>query len=346
MQTNNEYIAVPDIIAMNRPKEATLAITYRCNSRCSMCSIWKVTGFDEMPPDQYLKLPDSLRTINITGGEPFLRSDIVNVARSVHEAAPRSRIVISSNGFLTERIAESMEAINGFHTKLGIGVSIDGLDGVHDSVRGVEGVFEKAIETVKAVKAVGIRDVRIGMTIVKENSHQIADVYKLSKELGVEFTTTVAHNSEIYFRKTDNSPRDALPNFGDDLRKVGDDHLKSFSPKNWFRAYHIAGITDSAIRASAANMCSAGSRFFFMDPKGDVYPCIVMDKTMGNIKDFENIEALLSTETAQNVRSMVKSCRQDCWMVCNTRSLIIGHPGKSICWVLRNKPRAHLSRSP
>ena len=338
-------MGVPNIIAMRHPVEATLAITYRCNSRCSMCNIWKVTEFEELPPDQYLKLPGSLRTINITGGEPFLRSDIVDVVRRVHEAAPKSRMVISSNGLLKERITKSMADIVSFHPRLGIGISIDGLDGVHDSIRGVEGGFAKAVETVKAVKADGIRDVRIGMTIVKENCHQVLDVYRLSKELGVEFTTTVAHNSEIYFRKSDNSPREALPSSDGGLQRVVDDHLRSFSPKNWFRAYHMAGINDSAIRASAANICSAGSRFFFMDPKGDVYPCIVMNRTMGNIKDFENVETLLATQAAQNVRAMVKSCRQDCWMVCNTRSLIISHPGKSIGWVLKNKPRAHFSRS-
>jgi radical SAM protein with 4Fe4S-binding SPASM domain len=310
-----------------------------------MCNIWKVTGFEELPPDQYLKLPDSLRTINITGGEPFLRSDIVDVVRRVHEAAPKSRMVISSNGLLKERIAKSMAAIVSYHPRLGIGISIDGLDGVHDGIRGVEGGFTKAVETIKAVKAEGIKDIRIGMTIVKENCHQVLDVYKLSKELGVEFTTTVAHNSEIYFRKSDNNPREALPSSDGGLQRVVDDHLRSFLPKNWFRAYHLAGITDSAIRASAANICSAGSRFFFMDPRGDVYPCIVMNRTMGNIKDFENVETLLATKAAQNVRAMVKSCQQDCWMVCNTRSLIISHPGKSIGWVLKNKPRTHFSRS-
>jgi radical SAM protein with 4Fe4S-binding SPASM domain len=329
---------------MSRLREATIAVTYRCNSRCTMCNIWAVSDFEELPPEEYLKLPSSLRSVNITGGEPFLRKDFVEVVRSIHRAAPRSRMVISSNGLTTDRIVSLMTEMKRFHPKLGIGISVDGLYEVHDRVRGVEGAFEKAVETVRAVKAAGIEDVRIGMTIVKENSSQVLAVYRLSKELGVEFTTTVAHNSDIYFRKNDNAPMETLTGIDRDLRKIRDAHLRKLSPKAWFRAYHIAGITDHSIRSSSTGLCTAGTRFIFMDPRGDVYPCIVLNKVMGNIREFDSLEAMLSTKEAQVARSIVRACEKDCWMICNTRNLMLGHPGRPIGWVLRNKPRAHLSR--
>lgn len=331
---------------MSRPREATIAITYKCNSRCTMCNIWKVSDSDELPSEQYSKLPDSLRTINVTGGEPFLRKDIVEVLRQIHKAAPMSRIVISSNGILTERITDAMAQIQKFHPKIGIGISVDGLGEVHDRIRGVEGGFEKAIRTVKAVKSAGIDDVRIGMTIVKENAHQLLDVYDLSRDLGVEFTTTVAHNSGVYFRKSDNEPISASPQLKSALRSVADSHLRSMSPKDWFRAYHMEGITAHDLRLSARGKCEAASRFFFMDPKGDVYPCIVMNKILGNIKDFNTLEDIFRRPEVDGVRELVRLCKADCWMVCNTRSLIISHPGRSLFWVIKNKPRAHLSRTP
>jgi len=330
---------------MSRLREATIAVTYRCNSRCSMCNIWKVDHVDELPPKEYLKLPSSLRSINVTGGEPFLREDLVEVIRKIHEAAPSSRMVISSNGFMTNRIASLMAEMRRFHPKLGIGISVDGLDSVHDGVRGVKGAFKKAISTVEAVKAEGIEDVRIGMTILRENCGQILDVYKLSNELGVEFTTSVAHNSDIYFRKNDNDPVETLQGIDCDLKKIGDTHLRTLSPKAWFRAYHIAGITDPSIRSSATGLCAAGTRFIFMDPRGDVYPCLVLNKVMGNIRNFDSLESLISMKEAQAVRLAVRACKADCWMVCNTRNLILSHPGRAVGWVLKNKPRAHFSRS-
>lgn len=325
-------------------REATLAVTYRCNSRCSMCNIWQMDDFDELPPEQYAKLPDSLRTINVTGGEPFLRKDLVEVLRQIHNAAPLSRIVISSNGVLTERITDSMMQIQKLHPNIGIGISVDGLGDVHDQIRGVVGGFEKAIRTVRSVKSAGIKDVRIGMTIVNGNVHQLLDVHRLSVELGVEFTTTVAHNSEIYFRKSDNERGPPTPELRSALRRVENSHLRSMSPKNWFRAYHIEGITDQNLRKLAMGKCSAASRFFFLDPKGDVYPCIVMDKVIGNIKEVKSIDDLFKGAKVNEVRNLVKACRADCWMVCNTRSLILSHPGRSVVWVVKNKPKAHLSR--
>ncbi len=311
-----------------------------------MCNIWQMDDFDELHPEQYVKLPDSLRTINVTGGEPFLRKDLVEVLRQIHTAAPLSRIVISSNGFLTERIADSMVQIREFHPNIGIGISVDGLGDVHDKIRGVPGGFDKAIGTVKAVRAAGIKDVRIGMTIVSDNVHQLLDVHSLAGELDVEFTTTVAHNSEIYFRKTDNEPWMATPELRSALLKIENSHLRSNSPKDWFRAYHMEGITNRSMRSSAAGKCSAASRFFFMDPKGDVYPCIVMNRVIGNIKDFNSLDDLFRSAKMSEIRSLVRSCKSDCWMVCNTRSLIMSHPGRSVVWVVKNKPKAHLSKGP
>src|SRR4030043_1193673 len=117
---------------MTRPKEITLAVTYRCNSKCSMCNIWKITEFDDLPAEEYAKLPSSSLTINITGGEPFLRKDLVEVIRQIHKAAPNSRIVISSNGFLTDRITQVLSEVRKFHPKIGIGVSVDGIGEGHE----------------------------------------------------------------------------------------------------------------------------------------------------------------------------------------------------------------------
>lgn len=326
---------------MARPKEATIAVTYKCNSRCVMCNIWRLNEPESMPPSEYRKLPSSLTTVNVTGGEPFLRDDLVEVVREIHNAAPRCRIVISSNGMLTHRIMEMMSEIRKFHPGIGIGISVDGTKDIHNSVRGVKGGFEKAIETVKQLKAAHFKDIRIGMTIVEENSGQVLEVYKLSKELGVQFTTTVAHNSTIYFRKDDNNPKRTSAKLASDLGQISDDHLRSLAPKNWFRAYHLAGVADSSMRKQSKN-CSAGARFVFIDPKGCVYPCIVLDKMMGNIKENPDLESLLSSQGTKVAMENVRRCKEDCWMVCNIRSLILSHPGRSVSWIIRNKPRAHV----
>ena len=61
------------------PKEAVIAVTYNCNARCMMCNIWKEKPGREVETSTYNKLPTTLKTINISGGEPFLRKDLPEI---------------------------------------------------------------------------------------------------------------------------------------------------------------------------------------------------------------------------------------------------------------------------
>ncbi len=327
-----------------KPREAVIAVTYRCNARCAMCSIWKNQDADELPPDQYLKLPSTLRTINVTGGEPFLRNDLVDVVRNIHNHVPSARLVFSTNGFRPDLIVPAMEQIAGFHKRVGVGVSIDGIESTHEKIRGVQGAFANAITTMKELSGAGITDLRIGMTLQKDNVAEAHLVFDMAKELGVEFTTTFAHNSEIYFQKTDNRAFEEYEPTQESLLAVRDSQLRSASPKDWFRAYHTRGILDRSLREEFVSKCEAGRRFFFMSPSGEVFPCMVMNMPVGNIRNVQSWDDLFAGGVEDRVARAVRNCKEDCWMVCNTRSLIIAHPIRASAWVLKGKARAHLSR--
>lgn len=292
-----------------------------------------------MEPENYKKLPSSLRTVNITGGEPFLRKDLVEVVRNIHSSAPSCRLVFSTNGMLTDTIVETIEAVRTFHNRIGVGVSIDGPEEVHDAIRGVSGSFKNAVRTVRALRSKSLRDLRIGMTLVTDNYRYAEQVYRLSKDLGVEFTITFAHNSEIYFQKTDN-PHPEFSNVSESkLKGIVDAQLMSFSAKDWFRAYHVQGITSPDLRREFISRCQAGTRFFFVAPYGEVYPCMVMNMPIGNLREARDWDSLFDKDKETRIRRAVRNCREDCWMVCNTRSLIISQPLRAGLWVARNKLR-------
>ena len=84
--------------------DLTLISTYRCDSRCQMCYIWKnpTTADSEIGIDVLSKLPTGFDNLNISGGEPTLRRDLVEL---VDELQPKARITeISSNGLHAERL--------------------------------------------------------------------------------------------------------------------------------------------------------------------------------------------------------------------------------------------------
>jgi molybdenum cofactor biosynthesis enzyme MoaA len=64
-----------------------------------MCNIWQMKPQENLSIDDYAKVPSTLRDINISGGEAFMRKDLVDIVKTVHQKCKNPRIVISTNGF-------------------------------------------------------------------------------------------------------------------------------------------------------------------------------------------------------------------------------------------------------
>ena len=325
-----------------RPKDAFIAVTYSCNARCQMCNIWKSPSTVMLQAKEYAKLPSSLKTINITGGEPFLRADLVDVVRTIDSILPRCRIVFSTNGMMTDTIVKKLKQIRTFHSRIGVGVSIDGVASTHDTIRGVPGIFNHAIDTVRKLKEAGFADLRIAMTLQESNVREVMKVFELSCDLGVEFTMTLAHDSDLYFKKSDNVSSELLEAVAEELPSVLLRQLKSRSVKDWFRAFHTQGIFDASHRQLYTSSCEAGQRYFFMSPEGDVYPCNVLNLKIGNISSVRTWDELYAKDAEERARQIVLKCKKDCWMVCNARSLMIAHPMRTIAWVVKSKTASYL----
>lgn len=255
------YTTSSSLIAV-KVREASVAVTYSCNARCQMCNIWRNPPTEMLSPAEYSKLPKSLRTINITGGEPFLRSDLVEVVREIHSILPNARLVFSTNGSMTEAVISKLNQIRSFHPRIGVGVSIDGIGATHDNIRGIPGIFDRAISTVEKLKDAGYDDLRIAMTLVEGNIREVKQVYELSRKLGVEFTMTLAHDSDIYFKKSNNISSALLAAVSEELPEVLQCQLRSRSAKDWFRAYHTRGIMDPKHRQRSTSNCEAGQSVF------------------------------------------------------------------------------------
>ena len=98
----------------------TVIVTYRCNARCSMCNRYKAPSKpeEEISIETIKKLPKMYFT-NITGGEPFIRTDLKDIVRELYKKS--DRIVISTNGFFTDRIVDLCKEF----PQIGIRISID-----------------------------------------------------------------------------------------------------------------------------------------------------------------------------------------------------------------------------
>lgn len=311
------------------PKEALIAITYRCNAKCHMCNTWQfpTKQEEEIKPKDLLSLPD-VGFCNITGGEPFLRPDIDGFVEVMNKKA--KRIVISTNGYFTDRIV----ALAKKYPKLGIRISIEGLPAANDELRGIKDGFDHGIRTLLQLQSLGMKDIGFGITLSDRNILDMMELYQLSKSMNLEFATACVHNN-YYFHKSDNKVTET-EKFKVEFAKLIADLLKTKKIKNWFRAYFNHGLLNYAQGNKRLLPCEVGSELFFMDPFGNIMPCNGMEKSMGNIKE-QNFEAIWNSVKAQEVRDAVKTCQKQCWMIGSVSPAMKKYIWTPALWILKNK---------
>ncbi|MEW6602844.1 MAG: radical SAM protein, partial [Nitrospirota bacterium] len=292
------------------PKEICIILTYRCNAKCNMCDVWHypTNAKEEITIKDLEKLPSGLRFINITGGEPFIRTDIEDVISTIRPKT--ARIVISNNGFFTEKIVGLCEK----YPDLGIRISTEGLQKTNDEIRKIPNGFDRTLRTLLTLRRMGIKDIGFGMTVQDMNCRDLLPLYELSDALGYEFATATLHNSH-YFHKLDNRIGDKDMVCGE-FEKLVEELLRSRSIKKWFRAYFNYGLMNYIYGGRRFLMCEMGTESCFIDPSGDVLACNGMDVKipMGNIRE-NSFDEIWNSEQANKVREIVKTCRKQCWMV-------------------------------
>lgn len=316
---------------MAKKLNGTVIVTYRCNAKCTMCNRYKVPSKpeEEISIETIKKLPQMYFT-NITGGEPFIREDLKDIVRELYKKS--DRIVISTNGFFTDRIVDLCKEF----PQVGIRISIEGLEQTNNDIRGLEDGYQKGYTTLKTLVDMGMTDVGFGMTVQDKNAPDLCALYDISDEMNMEFATASLHNS-FYFVESNNIIHDRLmvaQNFEDLVNKL----LKSNSPKKWFRAYFNHGLINYIFSQKRLLPCDMSFDTFFIDPYGDVMPCngTKEKEVMGNLNE-QTFDELWESEQAEAVRKKVRACDRNCWMIGSVSPAMHKYIHKPVFWVLKHK---------
>ena len=324
------------------PTDMCIIVTYRCPMRCQMCNIWQFPSdkAKEITAAEMALLPD-VKFINITGGEPFIREDLEEIVHVAFLKAPR--VVISTSGWYDERVIQLAKRF----PKIGIRVSIEGLSQKNDELRGRQGGFDKGLQLLLRLKEMGIKDIGFGITVSDSNSKDMLALYRLAKELKMEFATAALHNS-YYFHKSDNVFYNK-ENICVDFRELIKYQLKEQNPKSWFRAYFNWGLIRYIKERPRLLPCEAGQTNFFIDPFGEVYPCNGLEEkywkeSMGNIRKVSSFKELWESEQAEQVRMQVRKCPKNCWMIGTAAPVMKKYVSVPAKWVVKQKIDMMLKR--
>lgn len=324
--------------------DLSIILTYRCDSKCSMCYIWKYpTKPDEEISKEILeKLPDNFDNLNVTGGEPTLRKDLPEIIDILY---PKAKITeISTNGLHTDKILPIVKK----YPNIKVRYSLEAIGKKNDLIRGEENGFEEKLNGLKLLKEAGGKDLGFATVIQDDNVNEIMDIYNLCREIGVEMATSTLHNA-FQFHKNDNYFYERIK-VAKEVEKLIEAMLKTNSVKNWFRAYLNLGLIEKILGHERLIPCTAATDFIFIDPWSNVYACNVRpDLFMGNLEK-QSWDEIVYGKKATEIRKKVAECSQNCWMVTTARTamrnpkLTFLPKAGPLKWVIVNKLKSLLGK--
>jgi AdoMet-dependent heme synthase len=311
--------------AFDRPYVISWNLTYRCNLACEHCYLdagakpavttEAFADRSELSTEECFRVVDDLAAfapecvLILTGGEPLLRRDIVEIIR--HAAAQSLWVVVGTNGV---KITENLAAILKREGARGLSLSLDALDAErHDHFRRVRGAFRNTVEGAKILAAAELPFI-VQTTVARHNVAELAAIADFAHdELGAKVwnlyflvpTGRGAHVSDL-----DDAAYD---------RVLDELHLlqKRFAGRmlvNAKCAPHYARILQSRepdspflkTYAGGAGGCPAGTHYLGIRPNGDVTPCPYLPLFGGTLKRSSLADIWATSDVFVGIRERTK----------------------------------------
>ncbi len=328
--------------SLQKPYKLNFCMTYLCQSRCMICSIWQMKPQGELTIDEirsFTKKNNSFRWVNLTGGEPFLRSDIVEVARAFVENCKDLYVVTTPTNSLCDlkmverKIRDILE--------LGVPryimtVSLDGHRELHDKLRGIPGNFDKAMENYKMM--LGIKkdypnfDAVFGYTMSRLNLGQFEQTFQSVKKFfpDIEYTDfhiNLAQTSSMYYKNGAQSVSPIGEEASMEISQMYSKRKRLLDPMHLIEDAFMRKLITFA-KSGKPPMKSRGlDASLYLDSWGNVYPSIMWDKKIGNIRDVDyDLANLWHTPIAEEVRKEIMDGKEPVeWTACEAHQSLVGN---------------------
>ena len=280
--------------------------TDACNYKCKHCYLENIPENGEMNYNEAIKIFSDSRLlkdtrIGISGGEPFLKKDIVEILSGLSNLG--YKLEMTTNGSFPEKIKEFLERSN--TKKIDIAISIDGLKDSNDMIR-AKGGFDKAIRTLKIIKEIGINRLQVNVVVQKLNIDYLDEIKDYFSSLDVNLAFIPLQNTnniKVFYTEEE---IEKMINYIHDRIDI-----KYIISKGKFK------ITD----------CHSGQTTCFIDPTGKVFTCMTGQRYffprknyfMGDLRKFNyNFDTLWASKQADIARKNVKGC-EGCYNGCEIR---------------------------
>ena len=324
-------------------------LTNRCNARCSFCFIDfdnPKTFHNELTLNEIDKLTKnlgaSLLNVNFTGGEPFARKDIEEIAKLYIKNTTVQSIYVTTNASLPDRVENFAKTIIDLDKdiELTFQISIDDLPKEHDRVRKIDNLFDNCIDTYQRLLKVDQRVTPIvSITVSHENCENIEEIFKyLTITCKINsIKCTVVRDEGVY--KTPKEKREKIFKAYSwltnkikeltDQKKINNYNLKSLQGKLHNKKDKISWdlIKKMYLDPKYISPCHAGSLFGIITASGLVYPCEILEKKLlGNLRENNmDFMKIWKNQTTKQTKDFILDTKCNCTYECALTYNILGN---------------------
>lgn len=302
------------------PMNYTISALYTCNSRCKTCNIWKKKA-ENLTIDEYKvifkKLGKSPYWITISGGEPFLRKDLVDLCRIIYKYSKPKIINIPTNGILTGKIVEDVIAIvkDCPKTQIIINLSIDGIGKQHDEIRQVQGNYTKIIQTFKKLKELECKNLTVGIhtVISRFNVKEFSSIANELIQLGPDsYITEIAEErNELDTMNANITPdiisyRSAIDYL---IHRIKNGKFSGMNKiTQAFRIEYYNLVKQILRDRKQVIPCYSGIASTQISPDGEVWICCIKAQSLGNLREHDyNFRKIWFNKITNKERLSVKN---------------------------------------
>lgn len=269
--TTEDYydIIMRKTIDRNIPFKVDWEITHRCNLKCQHCYQTRPECVDELSTAEACSVIDQLAEMGalymtLTGGEIFIRKDILDVAHYARKKDFALRLF--TNGTLIDgAMAREIKALN----PLTVEISLYAMNPlVHDTITGIDGSYNKTIDAFYHLKRLNITTV-VKTTVMKNNVNELDNLAAFAKGIGARFEyaltvvpQTTGKRDVICHRLNEQELENVYVRYPELIKGIHEGGVKSFDP-----------------------LCSAGINSIYIGPDGGVFPCMLLLQGDGNIRE-------------------------------------------------------------
>lgn len=279
------------------PVHLSIEVTKRCNARCKFCNY-----YNEDIPETIVDYSWIIKKINpvivsITGGEPLVREELLEIISSIRGADEHVYINMISNG----AVMTYEKALELYKCGLdGLNFSLDYIGQQHDENRGVPGLFTRLVNLVPKLKTIGFDQLGFNTVIMNDNLDHIKGIIQLAKDLGVavnfsSYSDLKTNDKSMLVDSSNFEKLEKLIKYIIQFKKTDKDKTIKSS------TYYLKNVL-KFFKGEKIKGCMAGKFWILLTPDGKVKICSEKPASI-SIEDY-------------NYKSFSATKCTDCWFSC------------------------------